>query len=311
MQRKYSPNMICRFIGAKGKQKLVDVLCEQDLVAGNLQIAKELARSSNIRELKPKVELMLQDGTDNDIYFILSGSVAIIINGREIASRKSGEHVGEMALIDTTARRSATVRVLEPTIVAQIIEPKFTQVANKYPDLWRRTAVAIGRRLKERNKFHTVPRNEPAIFIGSSSEGCLIAESIYKSLSKFAYVPQIWSKGIFECSKTTIEELIRMTKEMDFAVIVFSPDDLTQSRGKKKKAPRDNVVFELGLFMGALSRERTYIVAPKQMDIKIPSDLLGVTCLNYQRGQGHVGLAKRLRPVIQELCKLINKYGPI
>jgi predicted nucleotide-binding protein len=215
-----------------------------------------------------------------------------------------------MALVDTTAVRSATVRTREATVVAKVCESQFTRIANKHPSLWRRMAVALAKRLRERNKFQTPPRTEPVIFIGSSSEGLSVAKCIQKYLLRHPFVPRIWSDGVFECSKTTIEDLMQITKETDFAVLVLTPDDVTKSRGKNKPSPRDNVVFEMGLFMGALSRERTYIVAPRKLDIKIPTDLLGVKCLLYQKRRGR-SLARNLQPVSRDLSRLISKHGPM
>ena len=38
----------------------------------------------------------------------------------------------------------------------------------------------------------------------------------------------------------------------DFAILVLTADDLVASRDVLSTAPRDNVLFELGLFMGGL-----------------------------------------------------------
>jgi hypothetical protein len=70
--------------------------------------------------------------------------------------------------------------------------------------------------------------------------------------------------------------------EFDFAALVITPDDMTKSRGRKQQAPRDNVLLELGLCIGVLGRERTMVVYDRSADIKIPSDLAGVTLAGYQ-----------------------------
>jgi len=67
----------------------------------------------------------------------------------------------------------------------------------------------------------------------------------------------------------TIEILERELDESDFAVVTLTPDDRISSRGKSTKAPRDNVLFELGLLMGSLGRERTYFVCENKHDPKI------------------------------------------
>jgi CRP/FNR family transcriptional regulator, cyclic AMP receptor protein len=226
-----------------------------------------------------------------------------------VATRRAGEHVGEMALIDRTAVRSATVITAEPSVVAKITEPDFTRVANRHPVIWRKVAGTIAQRLRERNRFHSAPRSIPAVFIGSSSETIPIATAIHMSLSRRRIEPQIWSDGVFQCSRATIEDLMAATTQTDFAVLVLASDDVTISRGKQKAAPRDNTIFELGLFMGALSRDRTYIVAPRPLDIKIPTDLLGVTLLTYQKKRGQT-IARAIRPVTRELVRLIERYGP-
>ena len=63
--------------------------------------------------------------------------------------------------------------------------------------------------------------------------------------------------------------------------MVLSPDDMVISREATLTAPRDNVVFELGLFMGALGHVRTFLIRPVQEDLKIPTDLAGLTAVLY------------------------------
>lgn len=279
-------------------------------MGGDLKVSKEIKKKISLHEYAVGDTLLVQGEPDDHLLFILGGTVEILVNCRRVATRSGGEHIGEMSLLDTTARRSATVRAIDPTIVAQISEENFTRIAETHPNLWRRVAVGLSRRLRERNKFHPSPRTQPAIFIGSSSEGLDIAICIHKSLRRKPLVPQLWSEGVFESSKTTIEELIRTANTSDFAIVVLTADDLTRSRGKTKPTPRDNVIFELGLFMGAVSRERTYVVAPRGIEIKLPTDLLGVTLLRFERSATK-SLAASMRPMLQKLCKLISLLGPI
>jgi CRP/FNR family cyclic AMP-dependent transcriptional regulator len=310
MAVKSSPTLMKRFIGRAGKARFFEALLSQDLVARDQRIAQALAGVATRQELPANHELVSQGGFDTDIYFILSGSVSITVNGRLVATRAAGDHVGEMAMLDTTATRSAAVRTIEPTVVAKVPEAKFSQIADANPDLWRRTARTLAFRLKERNKFQAPPRSEPVIFIGSSIEGLSIAKAIHCCLQRRPYVAKLWTEGVFECSQTTIEDIIRATKQTDFAVLVLTADDVTKSRGSRKPAPRDNVIFEMGLFMGALGRERTYIVAPNKLDLKIPTDLLGVTALRFHRRRGRT-LARNLQPVTKRIRELIEKYGPM
>ena len=69
----------------------------------------ELAEQAEILQFESGDELIVQGGADNDIYFILAGRLSIVVNGREVAIREPGQHVGEMALIDPSATRSASL----------------------------------------------------------------------------------------------------------------------------------------------------------------------------------------------------------
>lgn len=125
------------------------------------------------------------------------------------------------------------------------------------------------------------PRSsKPSVFIGSSTEGLPVAKQLQQSLALVAKC-RIWTQGVFGLGEVTLESLVEATREHDFAILVLTPDDLTTKRGQRKSIPRDNVVFEIGLFMGALGRERTFIVYSHDRGIELPSDLAGVTTATF------------------------------
>lgn len=119
------------------------------------------------------------------------------------------------------------------------------------------------------------------IFIGSSVEGLKIAYAVQQNLRHTAETT-VWDQGVFDLSSTTIESLIKVLDNSDFGIFVFSPDDIIKFRGNEALTVRDNVVFELGLFIGRLGRERSFILIPEGAEIKLPTDLLGITPGNYE-----------------------------
>lgn len=121
----------------------------------------------------------------------------------------------------------------------------------------------------------------PVVFIGSSSEGLPVTQALQLNLDRCAEVI-LWNQGVFGLSEGTLENLVDRLIDFDFAILVLTPDDLVSSRGTEGLSPRDNVVFELGLFMGALGRTRTFIVYDRTANIRLPSDLAGVTAATYQ-----------------------------
>src|SRR5690348_15211884 len=71
-------------------------------------------------------------------FFVLTGEVTVLVNGRTVASRPAGTHVGEMALVDPLAKRSATVIAAESTVAIMLAEHHFSKIASRHPELWRR-----------------------------------------------------------------------------------------------------------------------------------------------------------------------------
>lgn len=121
--------------------------------------------------------------------------------------------------------------------------------------------------------------NKPKVFIGSSSEAIQIAKELEVHLSKECDI-YLWTSRTFKLSHSFLEDLEERARKCDFAVLILSPDDLIKSRAKKSFIPRDNVLFELGLFVGTLSRLRTFIACdPKK--IKLPSDWDGITVATF------------------------------
>lgn len=122
---------------------------------------------------------------------------------------------------------------------------------------------------------------KPRLFIGSSTDSLSVAYAIQENLDRDARC-KVWTQGVFELSKATIETLTGQLDVMDYAVFVFTPDDVARIRDKTYSQARDNVLFEFGLFVGHLGRERTYFVMPRgTKNFRIPSDLLGVEPATY------------------------------
>lgn len=124
-------------------------------------------------------------------------------------------------------------------------------------------------------------RARSSLFVGSSTEGLPIAKALQVLLDHACEVT-IWSQGVFGLSQGTLESLVHVLDEYDFAVLILTPDDLITSREASSTAPRDNVLFELGLFMGGLGRNRTFIVYDRTAGLKLPSDLAGVSAATFE-----------------------------
>jgi hypothetical protein len=126
--------------------------------------------------------------------------------------------------------------------------------------------------------------NKPRIFLGSSGKQTELVEAIARGLEDIADV-EPWMTT-FNPGRTTLDRLAELSQEVDFAVFVFAQDDWTTTDASRSSqaSPRDNVVFEAGLFGGALGIRRTFILHAN--DAKLPTDLLGLTSVRYEGANG-------------------------
>src|SRR5262247_1174151 len=125
---------------------------------------------------------------------------------------------------------------------------------------------------------------KPRVFLGSSGKQAMLLQALTRGLEDVAHM-EPWMTS-FNPGTTTLERLLELTREVDFAAFIFAQDDWTsitppasESSAPGQASPRDNVVFEAGLFGGVLGMRRTFILHAN--GAKLPSDLLGLTSVRY------------------------------
>jgi hypothetical protein len=152
--------------------------------------------------------------------------------------------------------------------------------------------------------------NRPRIFLGSSGAQKKLVQALTRGLEDIAQVDP-WT-AVFNPGTSTLARLVELTREVDFAAFVFARDDWTAANqpaapaaGAGQASPRDNVVFEAGLFGGVLGMRRTFILHAS--GAKLPSDLLGLTCVRY----GDAASATEMRSINQKLRNAIESEGQL
>src|SRR6187455_683357 len=147
---------------------------------------------------------------------------------------------------------------------------------------------------------------KPRVFLGSSAQQEKLLQALTRGLQDIADVDP-WTT-VFNPGVSTLDRLVQLTREVDFAAFVFAQDDWTMKGASPDKAsgeasPRDNVVFEAGLFGGALGIRRTFILHAN--GAKLPTDLLGLTTVRYDSATS----AADVRAINQKLKKAIEAEG--
>ena len=153
-----------------------------------------------------------------------------------------------------------------------------------------------------------VQRQKPSVFVGSSTEGLAVAEVVQIALDHTCDV-QLWNQGVFGVGQVTLESLVATANQHDFAILILTPDDVKTSRGSSDPAPRDNVIFELGLCAGILGIGRTFFVYDRSKDLGLPTDLLGITPATYEH-HGSGNLEAALGAACSQIKRQISSIGP-
>lgn len=307
-EKKGATSLVDRFSGPAGRARRVDALLSATLVQGDRAMAEVIADASEPVGLEQGKSLIVEKGDDTDLYFILAGKVGVFVTGVQVNERGPGDHVGEIAALDPTQRRAATVTGQAPGVVLRLPEPALTDIAERFPAIWRRLAIEQAKRLVQRNALVRPANAWPNVFIISSVEALTVAREIQGRLTHSDMQVTLWTDGVFRASDYPIPALQRAIEAADFAIAVIDGDDTIVSRGEAQLAPRDNVTFELGLFMGNLNLERTILVEPRDAQIKLASDLRGITTLTYRPGSDDT-LEARIQPVAWEIEKHVRRVG--
>ena len=303
--------MLNRLQGERGRTLLIDTLSTSKLFAGNRSAAEEAATAGEVVEVEAGKMIIEHGDFTNDVFVILSGSCSIIVNGRQIARRGPGDHVGEMAAIQPTQARSASVVTAEQTVVLKLSEAAFAVLAEKYTFIYKSVAQELSRRLHSRNAQVGAYRARTKVFIISSVESLPVARLLEDAFEYDNFDVHLWTAGCFKVANYTLEGLEEAVDSSDFAVAIAHADDvLIFGRDATEwPAPRDNVIFELGLFMGRLGRSRAILMEPRGADVKLPSDLSGVTTITYRYEKG--GNNKSLMgPAANRLRDHVIALGP-
>jgi len=151
--------------------------------------------------------------------------------------------------------------------------------------------------------------SKPRVFIGSSTSALEVARNVQAHLESVANVT-IWRdlSGAHTMGKTIIEAILDIIEQYDFAVMIFAVDDQINRSNDTVFVPRDNVVFELGLFMAKLGRDRTFVLKEMGVDIHVATDLSGLVTANYD-GRNTNNLRAILSTPCVQIRETINALG--
>lgn len=147
------------------------------------------------------------------------------------------------------------------------------------------------------------------LFVGSSVNGLNYARAAQTNLNYDAWI-RIWNQGIFNTGSYPVDDLLKALDDHDFGAFIFLPEDVLIINGRgptEQKAVRDNVLFELGMFIGRLGRDRSFIIKPRDQQLHLPSDLAGVNMADFNDDPN---LVAALGPAAGDILTRMKQVGP-
>jgi hypothetical protein len=112
------------------------------------------------------------------------------------------------------------------------------------------------------------------IFIGSASESKVLAKAIAQQLAADGYAPVRWWEE-FPPGAVTLDRLLELARSVEGAVFLCTSVDKSWYHDQLHDTPRDNLLFEYGMFVATLGRHKT--VAVVDHNTKMPSDCAAIT----------------------------------
>jgi predicted nucleotide-binding protein len=136
---------------------------------------------------------------------------------------------------------------------------------------------------------HMPERSRRVFIVHGHDEGA--RESVARFVERLGFEPVILherpNKG-----RALISKFREEAAEIGFAVVLMTPDDVGgKAGGEQRPRARQNVIFELGFFIGGLGPSR--VAALVKGNVETPSDYDGVVYIPFD-GDWQRGLAREL-----------------
>ena len=298
-----------RFRGDAGLGRIAKRIKNVGVVGGSDAVASALAEAGELVVAAANEELVQEGGHETDIYFLLMGEAELLVKQRRTADLSAPAQIGELAALRCEPR-SATIRSLGNSVWLRVSQDSFESLLAQYPQMWESLCRDLAHRLATRTGL-VRPRNKRSrLFVGSSAERIEFIRSIRQNFNFDTNEVQVvlWT-DLFQAGDMTLAKLQAEVEQADFGLFILHPDDLTESRDEIKPAPRDNVLLELGMFFGRLGSERTLFATPRIKNLKLPSDLDGITPISYPDIET-TGIEEAMRFVADAVRKTIKRRGP-
>jgi predicted nucleotide-binding protein len=264
-----------RFKGSEGRQRLVEVLANQELVLHDRALAQRLGEVAKVEAYEQGREIYIEgEPGKNHLYFVIAGAMDLLVKGKSAAIISAGQAFGEFPILDPGLPYTVTIRAREQSAIARVSEAAFRAIAQEYPDVWKNMAKMLMRRL-HRTRDLIAPGKPPCVFIGHG--GSKLWNEVRRFLEHDLSLKTVEYGSEPRAGIPVVSILEEMLSQATFAVLVLTAEDETARGGKRA---RQNVVHEAGLFQGVLGFRRAILLL--QSGVEEFSNVAGLEHLAFE-----------------------------
>jgi Predicted nucleotide-binding protein containing TIR-like domain len=149
------------------------------------------------------------------------------------------------------------------------------------------------------------------LFIGSSGgRGVSIAQDVASQINAACsewLECDIWDRGdVFAINRSFLDSLLRAAQRYHYGIFVATKDDPTEKKGVSIIEARDNVIFEMGLFLGSMGISRSFLLVEK--GVGLPSDFDGITMPRFSIDDQE-SAKKAVAELVQAICRTRKSFN--
>lgn len=295
----------------RSEAEIVEAMLAQKVLRKNGDVARALANVGKLVDFIEGQDLVTQDETDNDCYFIFAGTVSIIVKGEKLPyGRGPGDLIGEFAAINPELKRTATIRADEEVVALSCTAADLRKAGEGKSEFWRLMAIELTKRIEQRNSLISQVNERPKIFIVTTEPRKKVAEAIKLGLDE-KYEVETWNgDGELPFGEYELETLHRHIREADFGIVLADPSDLVDQHPVEHALDSFSVRFELGYMMAELSRGRTMLLIPSDNVHGANLKFRGVQPQTYTIPDERMDIDDALAIVVELVSQTVDRLRP-
>jgi hypothetical protein len=123
------------------------------------------------------------------------------------------------------------------------------------------------------------------LFICSSVASLDVALALKNNLSG-DFMVTTWKENTFQLGHHNLDSIIKASTKYHYVLLVLTPDVVQTFNNNTTANVKDNIIFEMGFFIGIFGKERTFFIVENAPDFKLPTYVSGINYTDFIKPNG-------------------------